>query len=614
MSIRNVDKPTVSELLNPEQKIVYAIPKYQREYTWRKPQWENLFDDLTENSEGYFLGTIICINASESVLGIQKMEVVDGQQRLTTLSLLLAALYAELSGYREVMDDFQKSDLLQLQLKLLLRGTKSGLRVIPQTQKSNLEDYKSILAENGIISKHPIPANAGNRMIYKAFRYFRKRIAAEIESASKESSEAAIEALSGILSKVCSATVVLIEVFTHADAYTLFESLNNRGTPLTAVDLIKNLLLSQLDDKSTEDTESLDYYYEQWQQVLKAIGDEYAVQERFLRHNYNAFRRSINASFRQKTGQSYPLGALATRSNLLTIYERIIKQEPNQFLSTLIENASIYSKIILQDIDDLGVELKESYQDLSRVQGVPSYILLLYLEKERSALAISDDHLVGIIKLLVSFFVRRNLTDTPPTRDLTSIFMGLIDEIEDNSLSGSEIYNAVRERLLSCSASDMSFEEKLRGPIYDDNYGVTRFILCALAERGMTVESKVDLWQMAANHQPVWTVEHILPQGDNLPQCWIDMIADGVSVKAKEYQAKYVHTLGNLTITGYNSTLSNRAFDEKRNHKDREGRYIGYRNGLNLNADVVVAEDWKTKNIKARTSRLVRDILELFSL
>ena len=600
MSIKNVNPYPMSQLFDTDSKWIFEIPKYQREYTWGIKEWENLYDDLSENHSGYFLGTIICIDTSADSINAPKREVVDGQQRLTTLSLFLAALYSTFQIYRENMDDDQQADLLQLKRKLVLKGTDSTVRVVPQTQNRNLDDYKGVLAEQKIISAHPLPKFAGVRRIKRAFEYFKKRIAAEIAATDAEAApEAALTALFSILEKVNTAVVVMIEVSSHSDAYILFESLNNRGTPLTAVDLIKNLLLAQLDIHGNE---SLDYYFSRWQQVLEHIGDDYGVQERFFRHNYNAFRRSANAPFiREGDARQYPLGALATRSNLLNIYEKVIKKDPELFLETLAAHAALYSKIILQNSDGLAQALLESYQNLARVQGAPSYLMLLYLEKERETLNLTDADMVNTVTLLTNFFVRRNLTDIPPTRDLTRIFMALIEEIETSGLTGNGVYVAVRNKLLSYSAPDTVFEEKMRGSVYSDNSDATRFILCMMATQGMTTENKVDLWKTNPNKQYTWTIEHIFPQGENIPQGWIDMIAGGDENKAKEHQSLYVHTLGNLTITGYNSTLSNRSFEEKKERKDNKGRYIGYRNGLNLNEDVVAADTWNVESIAART-------------
>lgn len=608
VSINRVGQHPLSQLLDTESKLIFEIPKYQREYIWGINQWENLFDDLMDNNPGYFLGTIICIDTGTDFLNPRR-EVVDGQQRLTTLSLLLAALYSRLAEHRDEMTEDQKSDLLQLKRKLVLKNDDSQIRVIPQAQNNNLEDYKALLADQEITSFYPMPKFAGNRRIRKAFEYFKKRISEELEDSALQNRS---KALFEVLDKVNSAIIVMIEVSSHSDAYTLFESLNNRGTPLTAVDLIKNLLLAKLD---VDGNRKLDDYYQLWQRLLEYLGDDYSVQERFFRHNYNAFRKAINKPFyRADDTKQYPLGLLATRSSLMGIYEKVIVRNPKRFLEIMIDNARIYSMIIMRNTEGLSERLQESYLNLSRVQGAPSYLILLYLNKHKELLDLTENILSEIVELLVSFFVRRNLTDTPPTRDLTRIFMALIDQIDEKRLTGRDILHEIRDELLASSASDETFESKLRGPVYDDNADATRFILCMLAKNGMTEESHVDLWRTTASKQFVWTIEHIFPQGEVIPEKWVEMIADGDNKRAKEYQSLYVHTLGNLTITGYNSTLGNKAFDEKRDRKDSAGREIGYRNGLNLNKDVVSEDNWTIDHIKNRTCRMIPEIISLFRM
>ncbi len=135
-----------------------------------------------------------------------------------------------------------------------------------------------------------------------------------------------------------------------------------------------------------------------------------------------------------------------------------------------------------------------------------------------------------------------------------------------------------------------------------------------MAKAGMTQETYVDLWRRYDNKQYVWSIEHIFPQGANIPQCWVDMIADGDSEKAREYQELYVHTFGNLTITGYNSTLGNKSFAKKRDRIDSRGKPIGYKNGLNLNADIADKETWTVDIIKARTDVMVEKIMNMFRL
>lgn len=607
--INKVNMYPVATLLNSDANQVFLIPKYQREYTWATWQWEDLFDDLTENEQGYFLGSIICINTTSDTLNTLTLEVVDGQQRLTTLSLLLAALYSVFNEHIVELDEDQRADLRQLKLKIILKREPNKTRVVPQSQNNNLNDYLALLSEQKIVSsKFPMPKNAGNRRIFKAYNYFKRRISAYYEQQGKT-----LAALFDILDRVNAAIIVMIEVSNHADAYTLFESLNNRGTPLTAVDLIKNLLLARLD---LTQSGGIDFYFEKWTQILTYIGDDYVVQERFFRHNYNAFRKEMNAPFinPDQTERQYPLGVIATRTNLLTIYEKVITADPEKFIDELSENASLYSTLLLRNQDDISLALRDSYSDLERCQGTPSYLLLLYLLKNRDELEMTDERIIRIDKLLVNFFVRRNLTDIPATRDLTRIFMALVEEIGNDKICGESILDLLRMRLIACSAADDVFEDRLLGPVYEDNVGATRFILCMLAKQGMTFENQIDLWKYNNAKQYVWTIEHIFPQGTNIPDCWVEMIANGDKRKAHEYQDAYVHTFGNLTISGYNSALGNKSFIEKKERKDANGNYVGYRNGLNLNADVVIQDTWTIETITKRTKRMVKEIVNLFQL
>lgn len=601
----NVNKYPISQVFDPETKVIFEIPKYQREYTWGTREWEALFDDLIENDDGYFLGSIICINTATDSINAPKFEVVDGQQRLTTLSLFLAALYTTLNSHKEKLDEDQQSDILQLKRKLVLKKTQSDIRVVPQIQGSNRDDYLGLLAKIGIIPKRPMPNFAGLRRVVKSYNYFLRRISALLEEGKDD-----VTSMFRILDKVNSAVLVMIEVSNHADAYTLFESLNNRGTPLTSVDLIKNLLLARLDVSGEK---NLDYYFSRWTEILDDLGDEYSDQERFFRQNYNAFRRTLNAPF-SKGERMYPLGTIATRSTMLDIYEIIITKDPVSALDALTENASIYAGIIMNKPDGLTPQQRDSYMDLQRVQGAPSYLLLLYLIKNQESLQLNSDGIVRVCKLLINFFVRRNMTDIPPTRDLSRMFMAFIEEIEQNGYVGNDIYNRLRNKLIQNSASEELFEKKLRGPVYDDNSGATRFILCMMAKRSMTVENEKDLWRKTGSNQYVWSIEHIFPQGPNIPDEWVKMIAGGDREKAKEYQSLYVHTFGNLTITGYNSTLSNKAFAEKKERKNSDGQYIGYRNGLNLNNDVCDKDEWTVEIIKDRTDRMVKEIMSMFVL
>lgn len=259
----------------------------------------------------------------------------------------------------------------------------------------------------------------------------------------------------------------------------------------------------------------------------------------------------------------------------------------------------------------MGLELSRQLLELSRAQGVPSYLMLLSLMKKRDQLELNDAILAQLVRLLVCFFVRRNLTDTPPTRDLERLFINICESLEVEGVKGVEAAQYIKGRLVAVSASDSVFRERLEGPIYDVNPDMTRYILTVLAAPSVTNEMK-GLWDRYASGNYVWTIEHILPQGENIPDEWVRMVANGDFEKAREVQANQVHTLGNLTITGYNSKLSNMPFVTKRDRKDANGTNVGYRNGLNLNEELVNTDTWTGEQIQRRTDKLVEAALRAF--
>lgn len=608
--INSVEDPTVANILSTDMLKIYDIPRYQREYTWNQRDWANLYDDITQNDAGYFLGSFIVVNGTvNSKMDTIHYEVIDGQQRLTTLSLLLAALYTRIMEHKDsIDDDMMLDDIRPLRNRLILKSDKSMTRVIPQVQNHNLEDYRWILKEHiGLDAVMQKPKFLGLRKMSKAFNYFYDRLGEDV--GGRDGIEC-VRCLLDICRLVCSAVVDQITVDSHADAYTLFASLNNRGVPLSAVDLIKNMLLGKV---AGVDDGQLDYYFERWQEVLHNLGDDYKTQERFFRQNYDAFRREVNKPFIGESGSQLPLGSVATRSNLLKIYEKRMEADDGalKVLDELTENSALYSKIIGLDQEGPDSELSDQLLELSRAQGVASYLMLLFLFKKQNQLELKDETLALLVKLLVCFFVRRNLTDTPPTRDLERLFISICESLESEGLKGIAAAEYIKKRLVDVSASDASFKERLEGPIYDVNPDMTRYILTVIASPSVTKEMK-SLWERYASGNYVWTIEHIFPQGKNIPDEWVKMVADGGMSKAIEVQEKQVHTLGNLTITGYNSKLSNMPFVTKRDRKDVNGANVGYRNGLNLNDELVNTDTWTSEQIQERTDKLVGLTLKAF--
>ncbi len=592
--IRSAQSRTVQELLNIDQNVVYKVPRYQREYSWQRSQWDELFDDLieSERSQGHFLGTIICVNQSVDTTDASVLELIDGQQRMTTLSLLLAALLKTLSAHDSDLDEEGRADVVNLRRHLAYDKKPSRPRLIPQHQNRNHDDYLNVLADAGTGVKAPEVPNVGNRRIMKAYRHFQNRIASVVGESTGEEAAATIL---DILEKVRRAIIVKIEVGSASDAYVLFESLNNRGLPLTPIDLIKNTLLASTD---TDSDQGIDDVFETWTNLLENLGDTYNVQERFFRQFYSAFSSEL------PTVQGV---SAITRSNLIRVYELLINDNRDALVKRLAAAGVLYRRIIgnTQGDSDLDRELMR----LVRAQGTTAHIVLLHLFTYRERLDLDNAGLTEITALLTNFMVRRHLTGTPPTHRLARLFTSLIDDVAD--LSGGQIIDKVRRRLIAESASDDQFRDRLLGTIYEDNPDVARFILATLAEHAMTDENTRDLWDMKANKY-VWTMEHVFPQGPNVPKAWEDMVGGPEQVAV--IRNELLHSLGNLTLTGYNSSLSNRKFEDKRDHKNDKGRNTGFRNGLSLNADLADASAWTAEQMRERRQRLALQAFDIFRL
>ena len=366
--IKSAQNKPVSELLSVDSNWRFKVPRYQREYVWRRDDWASLFDDLCENPPGYFLGSMICINRSDDSMQVQELEVVDGQQRLTTLSVLYAAIHTCIKGCGDEDED-TVHELFNLRRRLIFKNAKKTLRLEPSRQGNNYDDYLAILGNAAILKGIDTLPNAGNRRLFKAYRFFIDRLD-ELDNKGKKIFD--LEKIKEFMGKLNRASLVKIEVGSHADAFTLFESLNNRGVPLSPLDLIKNNLLAAL-EKETPD--SIDENFTKWTKLLENLSDDYATQERFLRQYYNAFKHRKEVEVSKIV--------MATRSNIINIYETLIDRNANWLFEDLFEKAKLFSKLIAPLSDGVPKKLAKQLLDLDRIGGTPAYILLLYLLAER---------------------------------------------------------------------------------------------------------------------------------------------------------------------------------------------------------------------------------------
>jgi len=582
----------IHALLSHESNLMYRIPPYQREYSWQKSQWEELFQDLVEADGSHFLGTIITLNKTTDAVEAGVLELIDGQQRMTTLTLLLTSIYSVLKENYEELDEDARTDVANLG-RLLVRKSDGEPRVTPQTQGHNRDDYRRVLSDAGLNVDATLKPYHRARKMSKCYHYFRDAI----NKLADASGQPPVKASLRMLEAAKQAVLVKIEVASHADAFVLFASLNNRGMPLTPVDLIKNHVLAEVERKNIMD---VDDAFKLWNQMLTNLGDNSANHERFLRHYYNAFKIEF---------PEVPNAPVATKTKLIRIFETLLAHDLKSRIQALVEASKIYGRVTCATETDDPTDLDESLRRLLRAQGAPSYVLMMWLISKQTHLGLTEDQLVAVTDRLTSFFVRRNLTAYPQTYALPGLFMAIIEKVAD--LAGDAVVSRTAKELVGVSSSDEEFRKRLGGPIYVENTDVARFVLTTLSEDAMTKETRTDLWVQEKSHY-VWTIEHILPQGANLPAAWIEML--GGATAATEAQEFEVHRLGNLTITAYNSTLSNKSFPDKRERLDSAGRFIGYRNGLSLNSSLATKDSWTVPDIDARTDELASAVVKRFPL
>jgi len=607
----------------------YHIPRFQREYVWRKHNWSKLLEDIYENDPGHYMGSVICVHETNELSPANELiyEVVDGQQRLTTLSLLLAAIYFKLTGVAIEEDPEIKQDdeyiikLNSIRQRLIKKVNISGgqlpwgvfksgkttycLRVQPSTQEGNLEDYQYILGEIGVIPEFPYPRNFGFRRIYRTYRYFRNHIPDDLTG------------LYDLLDRIYRLSFIHISESSQSKAFLLFETLNYRGVPLSAIDIIKNKMLATLESKYAV---KIDDSYDEWQKLLDNLPED-SDQDRFLRQFYNAFKFDPKIKIEKVTR--------ATRSNIIHIYESLIKTDAKLIFEQLVEKAKVYNQLIEPEKYKTS-SLNNSLVDLERIGAVPSYTFLLFLFSLDESLLAEPKVKEKTVELMCKYYFRRNITDYPATRDLDSTNIDLVEQCQKEIAEGRKLsYAFISNVVLTGKGAPSSLddlESLLADNLYYNNDGMARYALAKLDETSHTREYAPNLWARNDKGLFVWTVEHVFPQGKNIPADWVNMIGEGDKEAAKEIQEEWVHCLGNLTLSGYNSKLSNQSFAKKQSKSVANifGNkiQIGYKNGLSLNKiefavddktySLATAREWKEEHIEARNKIMVEMLVKLF--
>lgn len=611
------DKKTVSEIFPLELNITYNIPVYQRNYSWKDENIDTLVQDILKEPQGYYLGNVIVTEYADRD---NFFDIVDGQQRVTTLALILLAIYDNLQ-------EAQKSNLLEPNVLPSLYSTteriKDKLLKTDKTPKLSLlspdkEIYIDLLNLKLGIDKE---ARLHKNKVFGKRYDFTKNLIRNLFFGKEENLEAqeyneSVNKLIEFYNKFNYAEILRIRVPNLNDAFTIFTSFNAKGVPLTLIDLFKSFYLREADRKiSTEEAIS------KWEELISIFlndNDEPipSVITQFLLNNYDTFESDGKGSI--------------TQNSALSMYERIFNEKGHNYIDALINRAKIFSnlnrKILTVDVLNLNKDTHKKLLNLDKLESTQTYPIIFYLLQEYQKKNITEDLINDFIDFLIVYFVRRNLIVKPKASNIRAKVIQSIRDIEKSDVLAINNIDKIKENLLSIAANDEEFKVALTGPAYLTSKNTTRYILISLERKYGTFFNKqvidtLDHIQEKGNYQ--WTLEHIMPQTADTNEIWKKTLLEEADDEnqIKSLLDNNVHKLGNLTLTAYNSEMYTRSFVEKKNYRDKSTNVeTGLKTELFLNESIVskdedieTKEKWTIKDINRRNQELIEKILRLYS-
>ena len=530
------------------------IPLFQRPYSWKRANWQTLWDDMMvqydlDDKSTHFMGAIVSVPARSVPVGVSKFLIIDGQQRLTTISLLLCAL-------RDTVDKNTADRIHEVYLTNRFRDLEDTLKFVPT--QADRDRYRAIVLDRQVPND--------NSLMAEAYGFFRRQLVNGIDNNGDQGVDP-----NKVLTTIEHALqVVMINLGDEDDPYLIFESLNVKGQPLTQADLVRNYLLMRFRHSMSVGGEQERIYSQYWSPMETQLGDKLTE---FLRH------------YAMKDGDNIYQGGIyaATKARLKGMESpELVEQE----VQRMKEFAGIYARILAPTLES-DLALRRRLENIKALEVTTSYPLLLRLLDARKVGSLASDELELCLRLIESFMVRRAVCAVP-TNALNKLFLQWTRNFPVNQhavwLHASMSSGSGGRRF----PSDIEFSDAYKN---QPQYGrsATRFILCRL-EASFQHKEPVDLAST--------TIEHVLPQ--TLTEAWIAELGSD----AKETHARLIGTIGNLTLTGYNAELGNLSFADK---KDKlKSTHI------ELNRWILDQVKWREQEIGKRADLLLSKAKELW--
>lgn len=535
----------------------FVIPIYQRTYSWSKPQCEQLWNDIVkagtdESIPGHFIGSVVYIEKGiYQVSSVNQLLVIDGQQRLTTLSLLLLAL-AKYFEEKEGAGDKTKKKLLNYYLLNSEEDATQKYKLyLTQTDK---ETYFSFLEENDL------PKDFSPRIV-ENYKFFEESI--------KKSNLDPEEILNGI-HKLFIVDVSLDRNYDNPQL--IFESLNSTGLDLSQADLIRNYILMGQEPKLQEEL-----YKKYWFPMEQSYGYEY--------NSY--FDRFMRDFLTIKTG------SIPVMRDVYKEFKKYLISKRDVSMTDIVKEIKNYSDlyVTMAFARSADKDINEAFNDIIELKVEVAYPFLIQVFSDFSQNIIDKASFLEILRSVESYVFRRVVVGIP-TNSLNKTFANLYKEISKEDYLNS--YHAIMNLKDSYRRFPTDEEFKKEFVIKDFyNFRNRNYLLRKLENYGRKELVKVE----------EYTIEHILPQNKNLSKEWKEMLGENW----ESIQKKYLHTIGNLTLTGYNPELSDKPFLEKRNMSG------GFKDSpIRLNNDLATLDQWNEEEILKRGNSLAEKAMIIF--
>ena len=545
----------ILEFLEGSQQFV--IPIYQRMYSWEREHCQRLWEDVLRigeplKSQSHFFGSIVYMEPEEpqNIGDVRKLLVIDGQQRLTTLSLFLTALCRTIE--KRKMDIGIEPEAL------------SNIYLFNENKKGE-SYYKQFLSQRdretmmSLLDNRELPVNYST-LLDKNYRFF----LSELKHVNLEIVYRGLQRLE----------IVDIMLTRNQDnPQLIFESLNSAGLPLSQADLIRNYVL--MGQEISFQAKLYDHY---WFPMEECFREEPKLFNRFMR-DYLTLRT-----------ERIPL--------LKRVYDKfkeyIADIESSGDLEEIVKDISCHAKYYV-DIaipQEKDPQLRECLEDIQQLDVAVVYPFLLGVYEDYARDRIKKGDVIHILRLVESYIFRRSICDIP-TRNINKTFATLMGHVDK-----SNYLESLKEAFMSMQGLErypMDFEFK-KGLESRDIYSLKtcKYLLRKLENYG--------------HKEPIsvadYTIEHVMPQNEPLSEEWQKELGRDF----QRIHQSYLHTLGNMTLTGYNPELSNRPFSEKRDMVDGGFRY----SPLKLNQSLAQVEKWDEDAISDRAKTLAQTACKIW--